>query len=190
VTGCDRFRGRWYIAGMPQLIATALGPDKPGIVGKLTGHLHSAGGNILDSRMVNLRGQFALMILLEAPEDAISTLANGLPQVAEKLGLKLSITEQPPPASAVQGLPYRLKTYAMDQPGIVARLTQLLSEHGVNIEELTARQESAPHAGMPLFLTEMQLTVPPAVSVRNLRTDLETLCNSLNCDVDLEPGEG
>jgi glycine cleavage system transcriptional repressor len=40
---------------MPQMIITAVGPDRPGIVGELTGELHSAGANILDSRMVNLR---------------------------------------------------------------------------------------------------------------------------------------
>jgi glycine cleavage system transcriptional repressor len=172
---------------MPQLIVTALGPDRPGIVGKLTGHVHAAGGNLLDSRMVNLRGQFALMILLEGPEAAVSRIEKELPQVADSLGLRLSVSEQRPASAGVQGMSYRLKTYSMDQPGIVARLTQLLSEHGVNIEELSARQESAPHAGMPLFLTEMQLTVPSSVSIRKLRGDLETLCNALNCDVDLEP---
>ena len=54
---------------MSQLIITAVGPDRPGIVGELTGHLHSAGGNILDSRMVNLRGQFAIVLLIELGED-------------------------------------------------------------------------------------------------------------------------
>ena len=51
---------------MPQLILTAVGPDHPGLVGQLTGHLHAAGANILDTRMVNLRGRFAVLILLEA----------------------------------------------------------------------------------------------------------------------------
>lgn len=175
---------------MPHLIVSAVGPDKPGIVGKLTGHVHAAGGNILDSRMVNLRGQFALMILLEADEQGIDRLTGELPEVGGKLGLKLSVTEQSAPTAPVCGMSYRLKTYSMDQPGIVARLTQLLSEHGVNIEELSARQESAPHAGMPLFLTEMQLTIPASVSIRQLRTELENLCNALNCDVDLEPESG
>ena len=40
------------------------------------------------------------------------------------------------------------------------------------------------------FLTEMRLTVPPTVALRKLRADLESLCNELNCDVDLEPAEG
>src|SRR5437763_1554408 len=67
---------------MPQLIITAVGPDRPGIVGELSAHLHAAGANLLDSRMVNLRGEFAMMILLELSTDAAAAkLAHDLPAV-------------------------------------------------------------------------------------------------------------
>ena len=110
---------------MVQLIVSAVGPDRPGIVGEVTAHIHQAGGNILDSRMVNLRGQFALMILLECSEDKASSLAEQLPAVGKKMELKLAVTPQQQPGGAreVDGLRYRLKTYSVDQPAIVARLT-------------------------------------------------------------------
>jgi glycine cleavage system transcriptional repressor len=176
---------------MVQLIITANGPDRPGIVGELTGHLHNRGGNILDSRMVNLRGQFAIVLLLEAPSDNAAALGRELPDVGKTIGL--TITALPQTAAQAKpvtdGLRYRLKTYSLDQPGIVARLTAVLRGHGVNIEELSAWQESAAFTGTPLFLTEMFLTVPAAVSLRKLRGDLESLCGELNCDLDLEPAE-
>jgi glycine cleavage system transcriptional repressor len=172
---------------MMQLIISAVGPDRPGIVGELTAHLHAAGANILDSRMVNLRGQFALMILIEAPESATERLVTDLPPYGEGIGLKVAVNKQKGAPKAADGMHYRLKTYSMDQPGIVARLTAVLRSHNVNIEELTASQESAPFAGTPLFTTEMRLTVPGNVPIRKLREDLERLCNELNCDVDLEP---
>jgi glycine cleavage system transcriptional repressor len=173
---------------MAQLIITAVGPDRPGIVGELTAHLHAAGGNVLDSRMVNLRGEFAMMILLEVPDDAASRVGAELPRHGEGLGLKLSVTPQHAGAAKPQGgIPYRLKTYSMDQPGILARLTAVLRAAGVNIEELEARQESAPFAGSPLFSTEMRITVPRGVPLAQLRQQLETVGNELNCDVDLDP---
>ena len=175
---------------MAQLIITAVGPDRPGIVGELTGHLHSAGGNILDSRMVNLRGQFAIVLLIDLPESAAANAQRDLPAFGKSIGLNLSISGQTTAPMRVDGLAYRLKTYSSDQPGIVARLTNLLRTHTVNIEELSAWQESAAFAGTPIFITEMRLTVPPTVPLRKLRADLETLCNELNCDVDLEPAEG
>ena len=174
---------------MPQIIISAVGPDRPGIAGELTSHLHSVGGNILDTRMVNLRGQFALMILLEVPEEIAANLTRDLPGVGSKMGLNLFINTQAGGTRTIDGLRYKLKTYSMDQPGIVARLTNLLRQHGVNIEELVAHQESAAFAGSSLFLTEMRLTIPPTVALRNLRSELEAVCNQLNCDVDLEPGE-
>lgn len=177
----------WKLGGMSQLILTAVGPDRAGIVGELTSHLAAAGANILDSRMVNLRGQFALMVLVEVEADAAEALARDLPERARAMGLQLTVTPQADTPPRVEGLSYKLKTYSMDQPGIVARLTSLLRSFGVNIEELSAWQESAPFAGSPLFLCEITLTVPPKVAIATLRTELAKVCNDLNCDVDLEP---
>ncbi|MEO6436664.1 MAG: ACT domain-containing protein [Tepidisphaeraceae bacterium] len=175
---------------MSQLIITAVGPDRPGIVGELTAHLHSAGGNILDSRMVNLRGEFAMMLLLEAPADTAARLNDELTRVGNELGLRVTVTPQQAMAAPVAGATYRLKTYSTDQPGIVALISGVLRAHGVNIEELTARQESAAFAGSPLFLTEMRLTIPPTVALATLRQELETAGIALNCDVDLDPEAG
>jgi glycine cleavage system transcriptional repressor len=172
---------------MPQLILNALGPDRPGIVGQFTGHLHAAGANILDSRMVNLRGQFAIILLIEAESASLEKLRQSLPALAEQIGLRLTLTDAAPAATPVKGIPFKLKTYSLDQPGIIHKISDLLREQGVNIEELSARQESAPFAGDPLFLMEMRLTLPAGASIQNIRSKVQSLCDTLNCDVDFEP---
>ena len=40
-------------------------------------------------------------------------------------------------------------------------------------------------AAVPL---EMEVTVPPTVPIHDLRGELQSLCDSLNCDLDFEPG--
>lgn len=172
---------------MAQWIVTAVGPDRPGLVGELTGILHAGGANLLDSRMVNLRGQFAIVLLLEASDAAGEALQSDLPPRGEKLGLSINLVRQSAAARQAGGVPFRLRTYSSDQPGIVHRVTDLLRSHGVNIEELQTRQETAPFAGTPLFTMDVRLAVPTGVPVRKLRAELETLCDQLNCDVDLEP---
>jgi glycine cleavage system transcriptional repressor len=172
---------------MRQLIANAIGPDRPGIVGQFTGHLHSGGANVLDSRMVNLRGQFAIILLFEIDDEPAARLRRSLPMLAEGMGLRLTLVDAEPPVQAVAGIPYKLKTYSMDQPGILHQVSEALRAYGVNIEDLVAHQESAPFMGTPLFLMEMRLTVPSQVSIRELRSMLQSLCDSLNCDVDFEP---
>jgi glycine cleavage system transcriptional repressor len=170
-----------------QFIVTAVGPDHPGIVEQLTAHLHQAGGNLLDSRMVNLRGQFTIMMLVEADDRIAAALHPSLTSLAEGMGLQLILTDAEPRPQSVSGLPFQLKTYSLDQPGIVHRVSELLRARGVNIEELATRQASAPFAGGLLFLMEMRLTVPSRVSIHELRAELQALCDTLNCDLDFEP---
>jgi glycine cleavage system transcriptional repressor len=177
---------------MAQFVMTAVGNDRPGLVGELTGCLHEAGGNILESRMVNLRGRFAVILLFEAPEGA--AIRGELTEGARRIGLTLHLDEHLATrgggggrGAAAAGLPFKLKTYSLDQPGLVHAVSNVLREHRVNIEDLSARQDSAPFAGDPLFILEMRLTVPATVSVKKLRTDLEAACERLNADLDLEP---
>ena len=170
---------------MAHVIVTAVGQDRSGLVGELTGHLHTGGANIIESRMVNLRGQFAIIMLLDVSE--AKALRQSLTDVGAKMGLAISVVDQSAPTTPAKGIPYKLKTYSLDQPGLVHRISAVLRTHGVNIEDLAARQESAPFAGDPLFTMEMRLTVPTSVQVRQLRGDLEAACEKLNADLDLEP---
>ena len=172
---------------MPEIVITATGPDRPGLVGEFTGRLLAAGGNVADSRMVNLRGQFALVMLVEGGGQAIGAIRAAAEEAGGRMGLHVVAAEQTPAARAVAGVPYRLKTYSLDQPGIVHQVSQLLCRHGVNIEELDTRLTSAPFDGTPLFTMEMRVTIPGTVGIKTLRSELDELCATLNCDVDLEP---
>ena len=173
---------------MKELVITAVGPDRPGLIGKLTAPLYEAGANVADSRMVNLRGQFALLLLAEVPEAHTDRLYSQLRSVAESLGLVVNFTGKAAEREArptTVGVPFRVRTFAMDQPGLVHRITDLLQRHGVNVEELTTRSQPRAQTGAPLFSMELLITVPPSVPLRSVRTELEQLCDELNCDVEL-----
>jgi glycine cleavage system transcriptional repressor len=173
---------------MNELVITAVGPDRPGLIGKLTAPLYEAGANVADSRMVNLRGQFALILLAEVSPAASEGVQRQLAGIAESLGLTLSFrggVEAPVRATKTVGLPYRLNLYALDQPGLVHRVTDLLQRHGVNVEELVSRSQPRPETGAPLFSMELVITVPASAPIRTLRSDLERLCDELNCDLEL-----
>src|SRR5882672_6736371 len=150
---------------MKELVITAVGPDRPGLVGELTGHLYEAKVNVADSRMVNLRGQFALVLLVLGTDAALATVREQLPGIAAKRGLSLTFAEQLAGRERSPGLPFRLKTYAMDQPGIVHRVTELLRLREINIEELETRLGASPFAGTPLFTMQIAMSVPVGVNV-------------------------
>jgi len=174
---------------MRQIVISAVGPDRPGLVDQFSGELLERGANIADSRMVNLRGQFALIVLIEISDEQAEALLSQIAAAGEKIGLTVSATPLAGAAASAEGLPYQLKVYAMDQPGIVHRVTHLLHGFGANVEDLQTHLEPAAHSGTPLFTMQMKMTVPPSVHVKKLRRELEDLCDSLNCDIDLQPGQ-
>lgn len=173
-----------------EIVVTAVGPDRPGIASELTGTVHAAGANLADTRMVNLRGQFAIITLVEGSADVLEDVKKRLREAAPKMGLAIEIHAPTPKENAAakrEGVPFRLKTYSMDQPGIVHRITSYLREQHINVEELETRLESAPFMGTPVFTMEIVMLVPKQVSVTKLRRALEELGDTLNCDVDIDP---
>ena len=176
-----------------ELVITAVGPDRPGIASDFTGHVHSAGANLADTRMVNLRGQFAFIALVEGgTAEVLDEVKKRLREAAPTIGLSIEFSAATPKdgsgaAASREGVPFRLKTYSMDQPGIVHRITSYLREHSVNVEELTTRLESAPFMGTPVFTMEILMLVPKSASMKKLRSALEDLGDQLNCDVDIDP---
>lgn len=173
---------------MAELVIAAVGADRPGLVDEVTGYLHEAGANVADSRMVNLRGRFALVVLIEAADDRIDAIARGAIAAGEKAGMTVTVSPHKPAGSARKGQPYHVKVCAMDQPGIVHRVTHLLHQHGVNIEELSTTLEPGSYSGTPLFTMELAMVVPAGVPVKKLRAELEALCDSLNCDIEIRSG--
>lgn len=175
---------------MTDMVIMAVGPDRPGLVSEFSQTLHAAGANLADSRMMNLHGQFAMLLRVQGEPATLEQLRSQVVQAGRGMGLTVTLPEasksQSPPVVG-RGVPYRLKTYSMDQPGIVHQITRLLQTHGVNIEELETRQESAPFSGTTLFTMQARLTVPAEVAVKPLRQKLQEAADAINCDLDLEP---
>ncbi len=171
---------------MAQLVLTAVGNDRPGLIGELTKLFREHGVSVADSRMVNLRGLFAWLSLVEGEAAALAAVREALPRVAAGLGLALSMHDHDSAPTRVASVPYKLRTYSMDRPGIVHALASTLARHGVNIESLDTRAGSAPFDGTPLFTLEARLSVPSALSLAALRDDVRATADSLNCDFDLE----
>ena len=177
---------------MQSLLIAASGPDRTGLVHQLTETLGEYGANIADSRLVNLGGRFSIMMLVQAPGEQVKGLYEQLPQAASRIGLALDVHEVESVGSGERtpepGAPYRIRTYAMDQPGIVRRISETLTRARVNIEELQTHLQHAAHSGAPLFTMDMIVTVPESCSLKDLRRQLQTLCDEMNCDLDIEPG--
>jgi glycine cleavage system transcriptional repressor len=164
-------------------VLTAVGDDRPGLVDEVTRYITERGGNLEDSRMVNLRGQFAMMMLVAGGDEAMSRLHDGLGGLRRSSNVHAEL--RPADAGAAQrspALPFKLNTWAMDHPGLMQSVSHLLSQMGVNIESVDSSLRPAPYTNTPLFEMELVLSVPAETHVAALREKLGDLCDEMNID--------
>ena len=164
------------------VVLTAVGDDRPGLVDEVTRYITERGGNLEDSRMVNLRGQFAMMMLVAGGETAVSRLQDGLGTLRRDCNVHAELRPADIAARRPPALPFRLNTWAMDHPGLMQSVSHLLGELNVNIESVDSSLRPAPYTNAPLFEMELVLSVPAETHVAELRERLGALCDELNID--------
>lgn len=164
-------------------ILTAIGADRPGLVDEVSEFVLARGGSIEDSRMVNLRGQFAIMMLIGGPPEAIDRLEGDLDALRSQSGIHAELTAaEPARPRTVATMPFRLTGRALDQAGLVHSVAHLLRSLDVNIESVATTLGAAPITGAPVFAMELVIAVPAGTSVAMLRDELARVCDPLNID--------
>jgi glycine cleavage system regulatory protein len=161
---------------MASLILTVVGPDRPGLVRALSQAVAASGGSWLESRMARLAGQFAGIVLVEAPESLLEDL-----RALESQGLRIVV--QGGAAAETTGERLTLEVVGNDRPGIVRDITAVVAAHGINIEELTTGVSSGSFSGELLFKATALLRAPDAAAVEAMRAGLERLGNELMVDI-------
>jgi glycine cleavage system regulatory protein len=172
----------WLVGAMQSyLIMTVLGADRPGLVSRLSEVVTRHGGNWLESRMVRLAGQFAGVIRIEIPTDAVDPLLMEL-QSTGAAGLTVSaVREVVEPAVTRRTL--CIEVVGADRPGIVRELSAAIARAQANIEELTTGLESAPMSGQPLFRAKGLVSIPEEVEISALHAAFDGLGGDLTVDV-------
>jgi glycine cleavage system transcriptional repressor len=74
----------------------------------------------------------------------------------------------------------------MDHPGVVHKISRVLSPLHINIESMETKTYSAPMSGTPLFQLEAVLAVPARTNINELRQALLELQREENIDVAID----
>ncbi|NOX42229.1 MAG: glycine cleavage system protein R [Gammaproteobacteria bacterium] len=164
------------------IVITAVGQDRPGIVNDLSKTILDCGGNITESRMTVLGGEFALLMLVGSSDIVIEALENELRALQEKYGLAILFKRTELKAPIASRVPYNITVISMDHPGIVHDVAAYLSARNINIEEMDTSSYSAAHTGTKMFSLQMSISVPSDISIAKLREEFIGFCNDLNLD--------
>ena len=165
---------------------TAIGPDRPGLVHEVSQTINDASGNLEDSRMAVLGGEFALIVLLSGPAPAIERVRDEVPKLSARLGLRVSMHDTRAPEVNRGSTLYRLRVTGVDRPGIVLAISKTLASRGINVVSLESRLANAPESGTPLFMLVTEIQVPSDVARSSLEQKLTEVCDAEDLDFTLE----
>lgn len=167
------------------LILIAVGPDRIGLVEKISEFIVQRGCNIEDSRMAVFAGEFALILLISGDASSLSRIQQSSNELSRESGLQITVKQ---PATRKRGepsLPYRLTASCMDHPGVVYKISTVLSRLGVNIESMETQTYPAPDSGTPIFRMEAKVSIPHNVNINSLRNRFGEIEKEENIDIDL-----
>jgi glycine cleavage system transcriptional repressor len=170
------------------LVLSAVGRDRPGIVNDVSKLIYDHGCNMQDSRMAILGGDFALIVLVSGTAETIPALRESFPSFLQQRAMTGTATETPgPQARADKGfVPFHVRAAGLDHEGIVHRIARVLLDLGANIITMDTEAASAPVTGAPMFALEMQVAVPPHVSLSQLRSKLQAAGDAINVDITVQ----
>lgn len=169
------------------IVISALGSDRPGIVHALSGAVLDRGGNIHDSRMTVLGGEFAVLMLVSGDVPSLERLEADRDQLSRELDLLITLKRTRRPGDRKPAMPYQVEVVSMDHPGIVHEVTRFFSDRGINIDDLSTGTYPAPHTGTEMFSLELTLSIPAGEPVPALRDEFLEFCEERNLDAAMDP---
>ncbi len=169
-----------------QLVISALGADRPGIVDELSNIVYTRNLNIKDSRMTVLGGEFAILLLLVGDKTDITTLIEQQADIEQTLGIQLLMKTTQTVEAESHVIPYLVEVTAMDNQGIVHNLASFFSAKKINIVNLHTDHYPAPHTGTPMFALSMTIGISADTQIAPLKEAFINLCDELNLDAEFK----
>lgn len=146
---------------MTVALVSIFGPDKVGLVSAVTGLLFDRGVNLRDASFAVLGKGAEFAALCELPDGlAVTALQDGLAAVPELAEARITITayDYDPDAGPQSRITHRVEVTGGDQPGLIARLSEIFTEYGANIVRLDA--QTLPEADGGRYAIRFSVSIP------------------------------
>jgi len=169
-------------------VLNIMSDDHPGIIAAVTAAAEAVGANIESCSQTVLGGYFTLIMIVTLPvemetEDLRSHI---LSHTAKSCQIDVSVRKTT--REALDETPaerFVLTAFGKDQPGVVCRFSEYLSDHEMNILDLYGcRQVNV--EGEVQFLLTAQVEIPSKWNLALLQCDLQNIGKDLNFTVVLQ----
>jgi len=169
-------------------ILIASGADRPGILDEVSQYVFESGANIVDSKLLSMRGTFILMVLLGADESApLDRIREGLPALTAAARITAEVRDAASEQGDAASFRYRFHATGADKAGILNKLSHLFRVLNVNIDDVHTHVGVIQSMVRPQFELELLLSVPRDTPIIRLREYLDTICQELSIQWELRP---
>lgn len=170
-----------------QILITAVGEDRPGIVAQLTAMVAEHGGNLEVSRMAVLGGDFAIICLVTAAEQKLAELEASLKGLTkEGMHVFCKRTKGVAAERFTNHNFYNIVLSGADHEGIVHSVAAQLRDLQINFQSVETDITHAPVTGSPLFTLHAKIAVPQTISFEALSAKLAKIADDEAVDIELE----
>mmetsp|Transcript_5735 Transcript_5735/g.17084 ORF Transcript_5735/g.17084 Transcript_5735/m.17084 type:complete len:198 (-) Transcript_5735:92-685(-) len=149
---------RWMSSRAAKVLVSLAGPDRVGIVKDFSNTLQSNKGNMEESRMAQLGGEFAMIALITMDTDKLSSFHGTLKKSFPGFSLAVRETKE---SKQPKRKEYMIEIDGPDSVGIVAHITETLAKKGASIKNMDTETVTAPFAGFELFKMNALVEVDP-----------------------------
>jgi glycine cleavage system transcriptional repressor len=179
---------------MSKIIVAIVGRDRPGLVHLVSKVLATHGGNIEEINQTTLKGQFAGLFSIDAPDDLNEeVLGRGLAEALAEVGLSYFIAppatlEEPAAIPAME--PYVLALQGASSPALIPGITRAVASFDANIDNLRAVTLSddlqGEDGGVTPQVLVLEISVPVSVQQRVFRQALSLAAEELGVEFSLQ----
>jgi len=162
-----------------KILISAFGKDKPGIVTKISKIITEYKCNIIESRMMKIENDFTVMMLVDIYKEK-NKLINKLESISE---LKFLIKESSLEADNLNDYNATITLSGADNIGIVHSVSDILTNHSINIIDMNTSIVNVPNTGTPIFNMETNIFLDNNVSTKELMNEIENL--AIESDIEI-----
>lgn len=130
------------------LVLTVMGPDRKGILAKISDIIDNHGGSWFESKVARFAGQFTGILKFDCPDERHDELLAAL-ELVDGIQVKVVRDYAEVPKRVTKRLAFNI--LGNHRPGLMRQVATAISKVGANIEELISERDSFPQAGHILF---------------------------------------
>ncbi len=165
----------WYML-------TLVGKDQPGIVAKITKTLYKGNCNLGEASMARLGGNFSIMLMV-CTNLSSQSLTDLLTPISKSLKLNFHLDEIEGELLKHLEPDVRITVFGADRTGIVAEVTNVLAESGLNI--LNLETDVGGSIDSPIYI--MQIDGIATKGYRLVEETLKQISSEKNLETKIEP---